>query len=366
MDELYNLLRLIGINGIGNKRILKLVNSLGSLDSVFKASKQDIIDITGVDYETASQIIKDKYKKFADMQISQLKKTNIKVLTYWSVHYPDVLKRIFNPPVILFYKGDIHENDFNSIAVVGMRIPSQYGKKATEYFCKELTAYGITIVSGMARGIDSIAHRCCLQNKGRTLAVLGSGLDICYPPENRDLFKDIIKSGAVISEFPLHTPPNKENFPRRNRLISAFSKGTLVIEGGIKSGALITAYYALDQGKEVFAVPGNINSKKSQGTHKLIKEGAKLAERVDDILEEIPTFQKSENNSLKNRKVKKILKNLTNEELKIWKVLSDEPIHIDKIALMAEMSTSEVLAVLLSMELKDYIKQITGMKFVKN
>ncbi|MFO7889806.1 MAG: DNA-processing protein DprA [bacterium] len=366
MDELYNLLRLIGVNGIGNKRILKLVKSLGSLDSVFKASVQEIIDFTGVKYEIASQIRKDTYKRFADKQISEVKKNNFSVLTYWSPDYPDTLKRLFNPPVILFYKGDIQKKDFNSIAVVGMRMPSQYGKRATEYFCKELISYGITIVSGMARGIDSVAHRCSLQNKGRTLAILGSGLDVCYPPENKELFRNIVKSGAVISEFPLHTPPNKENFPRRNRLISAFSKGTLVVEGGIKSGALITAYYALDQGKEVFAVPGKINSKKSKGPHKLIKEGAKLVERVDDILEEISSFESINRSVSSYKDENEILKALSSEEVKLWDVLTSDPIHIDTIAIKAGISTSEALSLLLSMELKDCVKQITGMKFIRN
>ena len=364
MEKLYNLLRLIGVNGIGNKRILKLYKSFGSLDAIFSASTQEIIDLIGIDCDTAVQIKEDTYKRFADKQISEIKKKNFKVLTYWSSGYPLPLKRIFNPPVILFYKGAIEEKDFNSISVVGMRMPSQYGKQATEYFCTELVSRGITIISGMARGIDTIAHQCSLKNKGRTLAVLGSGLNVCYPPENRKLFNDIIKSGAVISEFPLYTPPNKENFPRRNRIISALSKGTLVVEGGVKSGALITAYFALDQGKEVFAVPGNINNTKSRGTHKLIKEGAKLVEVVDDILEEIPVFQD------KNKRIyeqnEEIVKSLTSEEVRLWEVLSAEPIHIDKIALKAGISTSEALTLLLSMELKDCVRQLTGMKFIRN
>jgi len=364
MEKLYNLLRLIGVNGIGNKRILKLYNFFGSLDVIFKASTQEIMNLIGIDYDTAVQIKDDTYKRFADKQISEIKKKNFKVLTYWSSDYPLPLKRIFNPPVVLFYKGTIEEKDFNSISVVGMRMPSQYGKQATEYFCTELVSRDITIISGMARGIDTIAHRCSLKNKGRTLAVLGSGLNVCYPPENRKLFNDITKSGAVISEFPLYTPPNKENFPRRNRIISALSKGTLVVEGGVKSGALITAYFALDQGKEVFAVPGNINNTKSRGTHKLIKEGAKLVEVVNDILEEIPVFQ--DKNKPIYEQDEEIVKNLTSEEVRLWEVLTAEPIHIDKIALKAGISTSEALTLLLSMELKDCVRQLTGMKFIRN
>ncbi len=366
MKELYYLLRLLAVNGIGNKRILNLVNTFGSLESIFKASNREIADLLGIDYEIAAQIKKDKFKKFADKQISEVKEKNINVLTYWSSDYPEILKRIFSPPVILFYKGDIQKKDINSISVVGMRMPSRYGKQVTEYFCTELVSRGITIVSGMARGIDSIAHRCSLKNNGRTLAVLGSGLDVCYPPENRELFRDIIKSGAVISEFPLHTPPNKENFPRRNRLISGFSKGTLVVEGGSKSGSLITAYYALEQGKEVFAVPGNINSKRSQGTHMLIKEGAKLVEKVDDILEEISAFKGKEKSTNNYRSESEVIKILTDDEVRVWDVLTDEPVHIDEIAIKAGMSTSEALTLLLSMELKDCIRQITGMKFIRS
>lgn len=364
MEELYYLLRLIGVNGIGNKRIIKLFRTFGSFDAIFTASIQEISNLIGVDEEIAAQIKNDSNKKFAEKQISEIKKKNFKVLTYWSSAYPVPLKRIFSPPVLLFYKGEFLEKDFNSIAVVGMRMPSQYGKQATEYFCKELVNRNITVVSGMARGIDTIAHKCSLKNKGRTLAVLGSGLNVCYPPENRKLFHEIIKSGAVISEFPLYTPPNKENFPRRNRLISALSKGTLVVEGGVKSGALITAYYALDQGKEVFAVPGDINSKRSRGPHKLIKEGAKLTETVYDILDEIPVFKDKNKSSDKNDD--EFLNNLTSEEVKIWKVLDTEPIHIDTISVKTGLSTSEALTLLLSMELKDCVKQITGMKFIRN
>jgi len=366
MENLHYLLRLIGVNGIGNKRILTLFENFGSFESVFNAPVRDISNIIGLDYEIVAQIKEDTFKRFADNQIAEAKKKNFKIMTYWSPDYPECLKRIFNPPVILFYKGHMLKEDFNSIAVVGMRMPSQYGKKATEYFCKELISRDITITSGMARGIDSTAHRCCLKNKGRTLAILGSGLNVCYPPENKELFRDIIQSGAVISEFPLHTPPNKENFPRRNRLISGLSKGTLVIEGGIKSGALITAYYALDQGKEVFAVPGNINSKGSKGTHKLIKEGAKLVENIEDILVEISCFESIYRSASSTKNEDEILKSLSSEEVKLWDVLTSEPIHIDKIAIKAGISTSEALSLLLSMELKDCVKQITGMKFIKN
>ncbi len=366
MENVHYLLRLISVNGIGNKRILNLVDTFGSFEAIFNTSIRKIADVIGLDYEMAAQIKDDACKRFADNQIAEAKKKDFRIVTYWSLDYPECLKRIFNPPVILFYKGEILKKDLNSIAVVGMRRPSQYGKKATEYFCEELISHGITIVSGMARGIDSIAHRCCLHNKGRTLAVLGSGLDVCYPPENRELFRDIITSGAVISEFPLHTPPNKENFPRRNRLISGLSKGTLVIEGGIKSGALITAYYALDQGKEVFAVPGNINSKKSKGPHKLIKEGAKLTENIEDIIEEISTFENIHKQAESFKNKDDILKILSSEEVKLWNVLTNQPAHIDTIAIKAGISTSQALSLLLSMELKDCVKQITGMKFIRN
>lgn len=363
MDEIYFLLRLLSVPGIGNQRVKQLVKKFEDPGSIFKVSAKEISRRGDLKYNIARRIKKDEYDKTAEKQTNEIRSRDVKVISYLSAQYPESLKRIYNSPVLLYVKGSILKEDENSISIVGMRTPSQYGQKAAEYFSRELSRRGITIISGMARGIDSFAHKGAIRHKGRTIAVLGSGLNVIYPPENRRLYQSIIESGAVVSEFPFNTPPNPENFPKRNRIISGLSKGTLVIEAGEKSGSLITAYLALEQGREVFAVPGLINGIKSRGTHKLIKEGAKLVENIEDILEEIPALsgRVTDDNSMK-----KIIQDLSENELKLWNILSDIPLHIDNIASTSGMSTSAALSLLLSMELNNSVKQLSGMKFKRN
>lgn len=211
----------------------------------------------------------------------------IKKIAINSKEYPKNLKNIYNPPGELFVSGDILSSDSNAIAIVGTRRATHYGLEQCEKLSYELASRGITIVSGMARGIDSAAHRGAIRAGGRTIAILGSGHNNIYPPENRKLYEQITKNGAVISEFPSDTPPLRTNFPKRNRIISGMSKGVVVVEAPRKSGALITADFALEQGRDVFAMPGNVSSVKNSGTHWLIKEGAKLIENAWDILEEL-------------------------------------------------------------------------------
>jgi len=212
------------------------------------------------------------------VEIRKINKTNSE--------YPVLLKEIFNPPKGLFIKGSIIPKDAGAIAIVGTRTPTAYGIKQCEKISHELAKRGITIISGMARGIDSVAHRSAIKAGGRTIAVLGSGLNRIYPPENKKLYEDISKNGAVISEFASDTPPMPYNFPRRNRIISGMAIGVVVVEAAVRSGSLITANFALEQGRDVFAMPGNINSSRSNGTNALIKDGAKLVEDVSDILDE--------------------------------------------------------------------------------
>jgi DNA processing protein len=215
-----------------------------------------------------------------------INKNNITVITDRDESYPENLFNIYDRPPLLYIKGNLQKEDIN-IAIVGSRLASTYGKFITERISRELAMKGITIVSGMARGIDSAAHRGAIAAQGRTVAVLGCGLDIIYPPENKNLFSDIVQNGAVISEYPPQTQPLSAHFPARNRIISGISYGVVVVEAGEKSGSLITARLALEQGREVFAVPGSIDSVGSRGTNKLIKQGAKLIENIDDILEDI-------------------------------------------------------------------------------
>ncbi|MCK4753917.1 MAG: DNA-processing protein DprA, partial [Calditrichia bacterium] len=289
-----------------------------------------------------------------------LKNNGIKVLTYWDNIYPARLKKIYDAPVILFYIGDISVLKTDAIGVVGTRNPSEYGKMVTEKICHDLVKYNLTIVSGLARGIDTVAHRTVVKNGGKTVAVLGCGLDQIYPPENKNLAKHIIENGVIISEYRIGTIPDPVNFPKRNRIISGLSLGVLVSEAGEKSGALITAFQALDQNREVFAIPGPISSRKSIGTNQLIKQGAKLVQETDDIIQELES--QLGNVESVEQQTETILKGFENT---LYGMLSQEPVHIDLLARQSERTTSEVLSVLLTLELLGVVKQLSGKMFVR-
>ncbi len=361
MKDMVSLLSLVSVTGVGSQRIRKLIAHFGSAKKVLRATVSELCQVDGIDEKIAQQIKQTVNREFVDDQLFQTEKYGAQIVTYWDDHYPEILKRIYDPPALLFIKGCLSQQNEKNIAVVGTRSPSENGKWIAEKLGKDLAGYGVCVVSGMARGIDTCAHRGALKGDGTTFAVLGCGINIIYPPENKKLYDQIVDQGAVISEFPMHTEPAGVHFPRRNRIISGLSLGTVVVEAGEKSGALITAYMALEQGREVFAVPGNIRNHQSRGPHRLIKEGAKLVESVEDILVEIP--QLKEQNFKKDEK--DILKSLSESERKIWQVLSEKPSHIDQITNLVNMSTSEVLALLLSLELKDFVKQLSGMMFVK-
>ncbi len=274
------------VEGVGNVGFKALLEAFGSPRQVFDAPFSMIKAVPGIGAKAAHQI-----KDFADWEkvekeIECAQRAGIGIITSQDPLYPQRLACIYDNPAYLYVKGSLRDDDIN-IAFVGSRTASAHGLFTTERLCRELALRGATIVSGMARGIDSAAHRGALAGRGRTIAVLGCGVDIVYPPENEKLCNDITVNGAVISEFPFGAPPNAPNFPARNRIISGLSLGVVVVEAGEKSGSLITARIALEQGREVFAVPGSIDVSGSRGTNRLIKQGAKLIENIDDILEEI-------------------------------------------------------------------------------
>ena len=297
--------------------------------------------------------------------------TGIKVLTIDSVEYPGQLKNIFDCPPVLYMKGDILEEDKYAIGIVGTRMPTHYGKLHAENISAGLAKKGFTIVSGLARGIDSAAHKGALQAGGRSVAVMGSGLDVPYPPENYVLMQSLAESGAVVSEFPPGTGPNRENFPRRNRIISGLSMGVLVVEAGKGSGSLITANYALEQGKEVFSIPGNISSAVSRGTNELIKNGAKVVTGIDDIIEELAPVLKgflslpAGSDAAGNERVSLggLKSSLAPEEKQVVEMLGPEPVHIDDIARQLGMGPAHIMGVLLQLELKGLVRQVAGKKF---
>jgi DNA processing protein len=362
-SEYKSWLALSTVPNVGPIRFISLVKHFGSPEAVLSAPEKKLADFPDVGPTIASNIKRKVDWMVAEKQLELMGKNKVRLLTFKDETYPENLKSIYDPPPFLFIKGKIKKEDKNAIAIVGSRAASLYGKQIAENIGKELAKRKITIISGLAWGIDSIGHLSALKENSRTIAVFGSGLDVIYPPQNGKLVGGIIQSGAILSEFFLGTKPERQNFPRRNRLISGLSLGVVIIEAGAKSGALLTAGHALEQNREVFAVPGNIGAKTSEGTNKLIKEGAKLVTKVEDILEElkmISTLQQEEKN-----KIKKNLSQLSEVEKNIYSLIRDEPYHIDKIAQNTNVTTSQALSALLSLELKGFIKQLSGKMFAR-
>jgi len=349
------------VEGIGPRRFVSLVEHFGSPGNVFSASEEELSRVPDVGRKLASNIKKNADFRLAEKQVSLLEKNRFFFLTYKDSNYPENLKSIFDFPPFLFVRGQIKKEDKKAIAIVGTRLATHYGKTIAKSIARELSQMKVTVVSGLARGIDSVGHRAALETGGRTIAVFGSGLDLVYPREHRGLAEKISESGALISEFLLGTRPLAENFPKRNRLISGLCLGVVVVEAPKRSGALLTAKYALDQGREVFAVPGNIGSRKSEGTNWLIKQGAVLVSSVDDILSELEGVLKLSPEKKEEKKLK-----LSSDEKKIYYLLSLEPSHVDRIATQGNLSTAKTLTVLLSLELKGLVKQLSGKMFVKN
>ncbi|OGL47824.1 MAG: DNA protecting protein DprA [Candidatus Schekmanbacteria bacterium RBG_16_38_10] len=363
MDQKKDWIALNLVRGIGKILFTRLLQHFGSASNVLKASCQELIKIRGIGDKIAEEIISLKDGKLIEEELRLIKENNVEVLTLDSPEYPVALKTIYNPPPVLYVKGSIKDFE-NGIAIVGSRNPTFYGKAITEKLTVELVAKGFAIVSGMARGIDTVAHSSAIEKGGKTIAVLGSGLNMIYPQENSRLAENISKSGAVISEFPMKMPPHRENFPVRNRIISGLSIGTLVIEASEKSGALITAKQALEQGREVFAIPGNVNSRNSKGTNALIKEGAKLVEDVEDIISELNLPQKSKTKQSEEVS-RKLQVNLSEEEMIIYTVINENPIHIDVITKESNLPVNRVSAILLALEMNGVIRQEAGKMFSK-
>jgi len=362
MFDIRDLLRLSSVPRIGPQKIRALVSHFGDPTNVLEARPTDLIRVPGIDKKLASNIAHHKDgAAFADEQLRRLNKFGGSIISIWEKSYPELLKKIYDPPAFLFVSGAIASEDKHAIAVVGTRHPSQYGQTVAEMMTRELAKIGLTIVSGLARGVDTIVHSVTLKAAGRTLAVIGSGLDVPYPPENRKLLERISEGGAVLSEFPMGAKPDAPNFPRRNRIISGLTLGTVVIESAEDGGAMITATTALDQNREVFAVPGNITEKRSAGPNKLIREGrAKLVQTVDDILEELRPHLRP---LLKREREPEPMIELTLFERKMLDTLQSDTLHIDLIAERAELSTSDALVTLLSLEFKGLVRQLPGKLF---
>jgi DNA processing protein len=365
--SLYPWLALNQIAGLGKVGLARLIEKYGSPENVFQADLGELQSIEGIRKNTALAIVKFKRAEKIDRELDELERQKVGVLTLTDPLYPFLLAKIHDPPPYLYYKGTPSFQDGRSLAVVGSRLASPYGIKMTERLAWGLSQKGLTIVSGMARGIDTAAHQGALMAQGRTVAVLGSGLDVVYPQENKKLLERIVELGTVYSEFPLDTLPERQNFPIRNRIISGMSLGVVIVEATLRSGSLITARLALEQGREVFAVPGNVESFKSSGTHSLIKQGAKLVEHAQDILEELH-WEELPEKDVPGPKIKGTERSpsLSPVEKQIWDLLSNGSQHVDQLVRQAGVGISPMLSLLLEMELRGLIKQLPGKYFIRN
>ena len=356
---------LLCIEGIGPQRIISIANHLKTLDDLLSCPQSFLTKIEGISSNLSIRILSSRnniagVKDETQNELLRLQKINSRIITFWDDDYPELLKKIFYPPVIIYTNGNFSEPDKYSVAIVGTRQPTTYGKTQAEKFTSELVEKGLTIVSGLARGIDSIAHETALKKGGRTIAVIGSGLNVIYPPENKKLFEQISEGGVVISEYSLDTKPDAQNFPRRNRIISGLSLGTLIVETKINGGAMQTAAYAIDQNREVFAVPGNLNTKQSEGPNSLIQKGeAKLVTNAEDIFDELNIKIKPQ----VGKTIPKPTVELNIFEEKLLTILTSNSFHIDDIASKSGLSISDCLVNLLTLEFKGLVKQLPGKMF---
>ena len=365
LDQLTNLNLLLSVDGIGPGKIRTLLSKFRTTEKILSADFQSLMEVDGISTNLAKRIHKahlrkDEITSNTEKELEKLKKIGGEIITVWDIKFPPLLKKIYDPPLLIYTLGEFKEQDNYSIAVVGTRIPTSYGKLQAERIVSDLSSQGITIVSGLARGIDSIAHSAALKNNGRTIAIIGSGLDTIYPPENKKIFEQIAKNGLIISEFKFGTQPNAENFPKRNRIISGLSLGTLVIESGKAGGAMQTAALALDQNREVFAIPGNLGVRQSEGTNSLIQKGeAQLITCAEEILVSLELKLKP----ILGKNIPKPQIELNLFEEKIIAALNHEPVQIDKISNLTNLSTSDCLVHLLSLEFKGVVKQLPGKMF---
>lgn len=357
MNECLEFIDLLSIGKLTENKLYSLLENFKTPRGVREAPQERLTSIVGRDI--AQKIFSLKKDDRIKKQYEVVEKLNITILPYYSPNYPNWLKQIEHFPPVLFVRGSITLEDEISIAMIGTRGATVYGKGIAENFAGEFAKASVTVVSGMARGIDTAAHRGALKNDGRTTAILGCGIDRCYPPENRSLMNEMIQKGAVISEFAIGTPPLAQNFPKRNRIISGLSKAVVAIEAKEKSGVMNTINWALQQNKDVYAIPGNIYSKASSGTNRLIKEGAIPVTSATEVLEFLGV------ECVKTKRAAKEIV-LTEEEKIIWEALSFEPTYLDILSEKLNLPTGAILNILLGLEIKGLVKQLPGMMFVKN
>ena len=346
------------VKGIGPAKIQALINYFDDLQAAWHASKEQLQRI-GFDNRSIANLFAARKELNLEKCLADVHNIGVSLLTWDSEDYPSYLREVDGAPPVLYVHGELEEIDRWAVAVVGTRRLTVYGRQVTQELVTGLVLNGVTIISGLARGIDAIAHKTALDHGGRTIAVLGSGPDCIYPPENRALARQIVNGhGAVVTEYGLGVQPDAKNFPPRNRIISGLSLGVVVVEAGERSGASITAKFANEQGRDVFAVPGNINSPASKGTNRLIQQGAKMITSVDDVLEELNLAMVLEHSAVQ------LALPETPEEASLFKYLSAQPIHVDDLSRSTGLESSIVSSTLTLMELKGIVRQVGGMNYV--
>ena len=383
-----SLIHLNLIPGIGNHTIRRLLTTFGSAEKSIAATSEELAQIDGLTPDVRQQLIDGRSHAPLAQELELIDQHQCHIVTINDDTYPPLLKQIDDPPVLLYIIGEFPLPDTLSVAIVGSRSPTEYGKTTSQQLSYQLAERGITVVSGFARGIDTCVHRGALEAGGHTVAVFGCGLSIIYPETNRGLAAEIIESGTLVSEFPMTMPPRGKNFPRRNRVISGLTMGTLVVEASERSGSLITARHAAEQGREVFAVPGQIFSGRSRGTHSLINQGATLINSVDDLLDALPQDytqilggksieppsakqpdkitrpQLVEKRSTPTPQPKANL-NLTPDEQTVLSAMDADSVHIDEITRITQLPIGKVSSLLVMLELKGIVQQLPGKQFVK-
>lgn len=366
MEEREYLVVLNLVRGLGPARIRSLMAHFGTAAEIFRQPASALSQVPGIGAHLSRAIRQWEEVEYAE-EFRLIKKLGLKILTIFDQEYPANLKEIYDPPTVLYTLGSLIPEDKPALAVVGSRRASRYGLQAAHNLAAQLAERGFTVVSGLARGIDTQAHRGALDGGGRTLAVLGSGLGNIYPTENQKLAEEISHSGAVISEFPVRAVPDRQNFPLRNRVVSGLSLGTLVVEAAERSGALITARMAMEQGRVVMAVPGRIDSFSARGTNALIRDGAKMVSGIDDILEEFEyLFPELGTSAADQSPAGPALENLSPEEIRVYEALQEEELNMEDLLAKTGLPSPPLSAALLALELKRLIRRLPGKVFMRS
>jgi len=349
------------LDEVGPVRVRRLLDVFGSPERILEAGRGELMRVDGVGEEVSRSITGWRQQADLDAELARIEKAGVRVVTREDADYPKHLRETYDPPLVLYVKGALSERDAFAIAIVGSRRTSLYGQEMARKLAFQLARLGVTVVSGLARGIDTQAHKGALQAKGRTVAVIGCGIDVVYPVENQKLSEEIAENGgAIVTEFPFGVQPDRQTFPMRNRIISGWSHGVVVVEANLKSGALITASFAAEQGRQVFAVPGRADSPLSKGANKLIKDGAKLTEDVEDILGEFEYLLPKTKGEKPQAPV-----HVSENEANVLEVIGEEEVVMDEIIQRSHLTSACVSATLLALEMKRLVRQLPGKVFAR-